>query len=82
MTADPIPLFPTPARLALLADVRDLLVADDEQGVAMLDYGEDRPARVADAVRLMAQAGWVYQEHGARCWRLTQRGLDILEGRR
>lgn len=84
MTAadDLVPLFATPARLALLVDVNALLVADDEQGVAMLDYGDDQPARVDYGIRIMARAGWVYQEPGARRWQLTQRGLDILEGRR
>lgn len=77
-----VPLYPTPARLALLADVRDLRVADDGEGVPMLDYGDDKPARVDYGIRLMARAGWVYQEPGLRRWQLTQRGLDILEGRR
>jgi hypothetical protein len=78
----PVPLYPTPTRLALLGDVRGLLVTDDWLGVPTLDYGDGKPVRVADAVRQMARAGWVYQEPGHRLWRLTQRGLDVLEGRR
>lgn len=81
--AEPTTLYPTPTRLALLADVRDLKVADDEDGAPQLDLGNGETARVASAIWEMERppACWVYQIPDGLAWRLTQRGLDILEGR-
>jgi hypothetical protein len=77
-------LYPTPARLLLLADVRDLLVADDEDGDAWLTCDDGEQAKVTAAIREMARPGvaWVMQIPDGLGWRLTQRGLDVLEGRR
>ncbi len=79
---EPTQLYPTPTRLLLLADVRDLKVYSDGDGTAWLDLGDEPPARVTAAVREFEQAGWIYMPDDTNGWRLTQRGLDILEGRR
>lgn len=80
--ADPTHLYPTPTRLLLLADVRDLNVYSDGDGTVWLDLGDEPHARVTSSIREFEQAGWCYQPDDANGWRLTQRGLDVLEGRR
>jgi hypothetical protein len=79
--AESIALYPTKTRLALLADVAALRVADDPDGTPMLDCGPDGHARVADAIWQMYRAGWIEQPAGEVVWRLTPAGFDVLEER-
>lgn len=81
-TPAPVELYPTKARLALLADVDDLKVADDEDGTPMLDLGDGETARVADSIWQMERAGWVYQPPNIPGWRLTDHGRAVLAGAR
>ena len=72
------PLYPTPARILLLRDVRDGNVRDDDTCAPQLHHDEGT-SRVAEAIWLMRQAGWV--ECGDDdVWRLTDAGRDILQG--
>lgn len=75
-------LYPTPTRLALLADIAAGKVADDADGAPHLDLGEDGIARVAEAVWTLYRAGWCHQAPGSDRWELTQRGTAVLQGRR
>lgn len=79
---EPTQLYPTPTRLLLLADVRDLNVYQDEDGNAITWVSCESVVDVTDEIREFEQAGWVYQPDDTLGWRLTQRGLDVLEGRR
>lgn len=77
-------LYPTPARLLLLADVDAEKVYDNAEAVPMLDLGEEGSARVADAIWTMKRAGWVELAPGfsrvERCmWLLTDAGRTVLE---
>lgn len=78
-------LYPTPARLALLRDVDNGKVRDNDDAAPMLDLGADGTARVADAVWAMKRAGWVElppgtDEPAELCtWRLTDAGCKVLE---
>jgi hypothetical protein len=78
---EPTVLYPTPSRLLLLADVRDLKVADDLDGNTLLDLGDDGAALVICAIQEMEAAGWVYRIPDGLGWRLTPLGVDVLEGR-
>lgn len=73
-------LFPTPTRLALLADVAAGRVIDDENFNPMLHHDEGT-SRVADAIWQMERSGWVEQERADLVWALTIVGRDVLEGR-
>jgi hypothetical protein len=75
----PEPLYPTPTRLALLADVAAGKVADDADGTPYLDLGGDGRAKVADAIWLMYRAGWLWQRDGSPVWALTDKGRAVLE---
>ncbi len=77
--SDRVELHPTKTRLALLADVDALKVADDEDGVPTLDLGADGTARVADAIRQMERAGWIWQPADTRGYRLTDLGRAVHE---
>jgi len=77
--AEPTPLHPTPTRLALLADVDALKVADDADGTPMLDCGDGETARVAELVWTMYRAGWICQPGDTLGWRLTDAGRAVLE---
>lgn len=66
----------------LLADIAALKVADNDDCCPMLDLGPDGDADVSAAVWRFKALGWTYQPADAHGWRLTQRGLDVLEGRR
>lgn len=73
-------LYPTPARLLLLRDIRDGRVRDDAVLAPMLHYEEDgeaKTARVAEAVWLMGRAGWC-QDAGLAGWELTDEGRATL----
>jgi hypothetical protein len=71
-------LHPTPTRLALLADVDDKNVAD-EDGIPMLDLGDGTTTRVADAIWEMNRAGWVWQPPDILGWRITNIGRAVLK---
>lgn len=77
-------LYPTPARLLLLADVDAGKVSDNADAAPMLDLGDDGSARVAEAIWLMKRAGWVELPPGTDepavqwTWRLTALGRQIL----
>jgi hypothetical protein len=77
---DQITLYPTPTRLALLADVEALKVADDLDGNTLLDLGPLGARTVTAAIAEFEAAGWVYRIPDGLGWRLTQRGTDVLEG--
>jgi hypothetical protein len=72
-------LYATPVRLALLADVASMHVADDEDGTPMLDCGDGTTARVADAIWAFERAGWVEQPADILGWRITNLGRTVLE---
>ena len=75
-------LYPTPTRLALLADIDAGKVADNADAIPMLDLGPDeKPSRVADGVWELHRAKWVHQLEGEKLWRLTWRGRDVMKGR-
>lgn len=74
-------LYPTPTRLALLADIAAGRVKDDDTFAPHLDLGDDGQARVADAVWQMERAGWVEQVRMDHVWQLTPAGRDVLQGR-
>lgn len=78
--AELIELAATPARILLLHDVANGLVADDADFAPMLDLGEDGTTRVAEAVWLMKRAGWVEQVTTDRRWSLTDLGRRVLDG--
>jgi hypothetical protein len=69
------------AELALLADIAGLKVADDPDECAPYMDVDGERVRVADAVWSLERRGLAYQPDDAHGWRLTQRGLDMLEGR-
>lgn len=72
-------LHPTKARVALLADVANRRVIDDDDFAPHLQLSdEDGTARVAEAIWEMERAGWVTQPTGTRVWELTAAGLDVL----
>jgi hypothetical protein len=73
-------LYPTPTRLALLADVAAGRVIDDADFTPMLEHDEGT-SRVADAIWQMERAGWVEQVRVDHVWSLTIVGTDVLEGR-
>lgn len=81
-------LYPTPARLAFLADVAAGRVRDDADSAPMLHYDDEGTpgcTRVAEAIWLMRQAGWVELPPGTDepaeldTWRLTDAGRAVLE---
>lgn len=78
--AEPLNLYPTPTRLALLADIAAGRVIDDADFTPMLEHDEGT-SRVADAIWQMERAGWVEQERVDHVWSLTIVGRDVLEGR-
>jgi hypothetical protein len=69
------------AERALLADIRDLKVADDPDDLAPHLDVDGEQVRVADAVWALYRRHLCYQPLDSHGWRLTQRGLDVLEGR-
>lgn len=71
-------LYPTPARVLLLQDVRNGAVRDDANCAPHLHHDEGT-SRVAEAIWLMRQAGWVVCGDDD-VWRLTGLGEDILNG--
>lgn len=71
-------LYPTPARILLLQDVRNGHVRDDENCAPQLHHDEG-VARVAEAIWLMRQAGWV-ELGDDDVWQLTAAGEAILQG--
>lgn len=79
--AEPTKLYPTPTRLALLADVAAGRVIDDADFAPHLDLPDGGTARVADAIWEMERAGWVEQVRVDHVWSLTIVGTDVLEGR-
>lgn len=82
--AEPAAPPPTKVELALLADVAAGRVADDLDGTVWLTLDdEDEGANVSTAVWEMERAPrrWVHQLDGEKCWRLTYRGRDVLQGR-
>lgn len=70
------------AKLALLCDVRDLKVTEDGDGTVWLALDNGEQANVCSAMWALERAGEVYQPDDCDGFRLTQRGLDVLEGRR
>lgn len=66
----------------LLADVQALLVADNEDCCPMRNLGPGGEADVSKAIWRFHELRWVYQPLDANGWRLTQRGTDVLQGRR
>jgi hypothetical protein len=78
---EPTVLYPTPSRRLLLADVRDLKVADDEDGDTWLNQGDGTRRRLTAVIREFEQAGWVHRIPDGLGWRLTPLGVDVLEGR-
>ncbi len=79
MAEQPLRLYPTPTRLALLADVDARRVIDDEDFAPYLELGVDGRARVAEAIWDMERAGWVTQPTGTKVWELTDAGRAVLE---
>jgi hypothetical protein len=82
-------LHPTPARLLLLRDVANGHVRDDADSTPMLHYddeGTPGATRVAEAIWLMRQAGWVELPPGTDepaeldTWRLTDTGRAVVLG--
>jgi hypothetical protein len=66
----------------LLKDIHARKVADDvDTNQPMLDLGPDGETDVSAAVWEFKRRGWVHDGEWP-AWRLTQRGLDVLEGRR
>jgi hypothetical protein len=72
---------PTEADLGLLADIQALKVYEDDDGTPRLDLGDEPNPDVGGLFWPMWQKRWIFQPHDARGYRLTQRGLDVLEGR-
>ena len=80
MSAEPTP--EPRADRALLADIHLGQVADDEDCRPRLFINGEAPADVGEAVWELERRGWAMQPKDSAWWELTQRGLDVLEGRR
>jgi hypothetical protein len=72
-------LYPTPTRLALLADVDAGHVIDDADCAPHLHHDEGA-SRVAAAVWELRAADWVQQTRDDGVWELTPLGRDVLNG--
>lgn len=77
----PESLYPTPTRLALLRDIRDGRVRDDDELTPMLHFEEDGEAKTANVSYLtwrMGLADWCQPTETA-AWELTDAGRAVLE---
>lgn len=73
-------LDPTDALLALLRDIRDRKVLDDEETCApYLDLPDGSRADVSAMVWAAAQARWAWIPPDTLVWHLTDRGREILD---
>lgn len=73
-------LEPTEALVALLRDVRDRHVLEDEEECApYLELPGDEPCQVGNAVWQMERAGWVTLPGDTLVWELTDAGRAVLK---
>lgn len=77
--ADPAALERTDVRIALLRDVADGRVVDNDDCMPMLAVDGDDPAPVGPAIWEMERHGWVGQDCGQRRWELMPYGRQVLE---
>jgi hypothetical protein len=72
-------LEPTEALLALMRDIADRHVLDNDDMVPMLELPGDPPADVRDMVWAMYRAGWALVPAGSVVWELTAAGREVLD---
>jgi hypothetical protein len=77
--ASPTVLEPTEARLALLRDVADGLVADDDEFTPRMTVEGEEPVDVRHAVWQLERHGWIAQPSTTRRWEPTEFGRSVLE---
>lgn len=77
--ADPTALEQTDARLGLLRDVADGLVADDAEFTPRMHIEGEDPVDVRHGVWELERARWIEQPFTSHVWQVTAQGRAILE---